>query len=141
MAICSCSSWSERPSKWRKGWGEVEEEAEKEERRETPKEGNPVFGFWRGQQRDWAIAVAFLKRQTLFLRMKQKPHCVFPLHELIRFPKEITGDGLLQFTRLLLHHANLVGSKISSIFNIEGSLLATLNAVTDLVKQVYLGKG
>ena len=73
--------------------------------------------------------------------MKQKPHCVFPLHELIRFPKEITGDGLLQFTRLLLHHAHLVGSKISSIFNIEGSLLATLNAVTDLVKQVYLGKG
>ena len=36
--------------------GEGEEEAEEEEeeegeRRDTPKEGKPVVGFWRGQQR------------------------------------------------------------------------------------------
>ena len=73
--------------------------------------------------------------------MKQNPHCVFPLHELIRFPKEITGDGLIQFTRLLLHHANLVGSKISSILNTEGSLRATMKAGTELAKQGELGKG
>ena len=54
---------------------EVEEEAEEAEsgaeeegeRRETPNEGNPVCRFWRGQrQRDWAIAVVCLKRNTFF---------------------------------------------------------------------------
>ena len=46
----------------------MEEEAggeEEGERRETPNEDNPVFGFWRGQlQGDWVIAVAILKRNT-----------------------------------------------------------------------------
>ena len=56
MAICSCSSWSERPSNWSIGCGEEEEEAEVEDEEEgeimdTPKEGKPVVGFWRGQQR------------------------------------------------------------------------------------------
>ena len=52
MAICSCSSWSERPSNWSIGCGEEEEEEEEEgERRDSPKEGKPVVGFWRGQQR------------------------------------------------------------------------------------------
>ena len=36
------------------------------ERRETPNEGNPVCRFWRGQQRDWAIAVVCLKSITFF---------------------------------------------------------------------------
>ena len=47
---------------------EVDKEGGKEEeegeRRETPNEGKPVCRFWRMQQRDWAIAVAFLKRNT-----------------------------------------------------------------------------
>ena len=92
MAICSCSSWSERPSNWSIGCGEEEEEEttgdilvfkrkrrrkededevgdmeeedageeeleaeggdeEKGESMDTPKEGKPVDGFWRGQQR------------------------------------------------------------------------------------------
>ena len=78
-------------------WGEVEEEAEKEERIETPNEGNLVFGFWRGQQRDWAIAVAFLKRKTVFFRMKQNPHFVnvyFLNMNCSGSLKGITGEGL-----------------------------------------------
>ena len=50
MAICSWSSWSERPSNWSIGCGEEEGE-EEGERRDTLKEGKPVVGFWRGQQR------------------------------------------------------------------------------------------
>ena len=71
MAICSCSSWSERPSNWSIGCEEEEEDSdkvdikeevedgrtfeeeaaglddgnEKGERRDTPKHGKPVFGF------------------------------------------------------------------------------------------------
>ena len=44
--------------------GGVEEEGE---RKETPNEGNPVCWFWRRQQqRDWAIAIVSLKRNTFF---------------------------------------------------------------------------
>ena len=59
MAICSCSSWSERPSNWSIGCGEEEEDVEEEdeeeeeeegERMDTPKEGKPVNEFRRGQQ-------------------------------------------------------------------------------------------
>ena len=69
MAICSCSSWSERPSNWSIGCGEEEEEVEEDEeevadeekeegeRMDTPKEGKPVVGFWRGQHRNAAISV------------------------------------------------------------------------------------
>ena len=64
MAICSCSSWSERPSNWRRGGeednGEDEEEEEgrdmeEGERNETPNKGNPVDRLWRRQR---AIAVS-----------------------------------------------------------------------------------
>ena len=52
-----------------------EEEAEKEEedgeRREAPNKGNPVCRFWRRQQRDWAIAAAFLKRGTHLAGLKK----------------------------------------------------------------------
>ena len=57
MAICSCSSWLERPSNWSIGCGEEEEAKEEEEggRRETPKKGKPVLGFCSRQQREAAI--------------------------------------------------------------------------------------
>ena len=70
---------------------EVEEEAKKEEeeaegveeekeRRETPNEGNPVFGFWR-RQRDWAIAAVCLKRNTFLAgRKEENVHQVHMLH-------------------------------------------------------------
>ena len=35
--------------------GEETEETEEGERKDTPKEGKPVAGLWRGQQRDWTI--------------------------------------------------------------------------------------
>ena len=45
---------------------EEQEDEEEGERRETPNEGKPVCGSWRGQrQGDWVIAVAILKRNTL----------------------------------------------------------------------------
>ena len=44
---------------------EEQEDEEEGERRETPNEGKPVCGSWRGQlQGDWVIAVAILKRNT-----------------------------------------------------------------------------
>ena len=60
LAICSCISWSERPSNWSIGFGDEEDEAEDEEegeRRDTPKEGKPVVRFWRGQPREVAFLV------------------------------------------------------------------------------------
>ena len=54
MAICSCNSWSERPSSCSIVCWE-EEKAEEEEvegvRMDTPKKGKPVVGFWRGHKR------------------------------------------------------------------------------------------
>ena len=65
MAICSCRSWSVRPSNWRRGCGEAEEEeaedeADEEEgqRRETPNAGNPVWWLLRRQLHDNCDAVA-----------------------------------------------------------------------------------
>jgi len=60
LAICSCSSWSERPSNWSIGCGEEEEEVadeeeEEGERMDTLKAGKPVVGVWRWQQREVAI--------------------------------------------------------------------------------------
>ena len=66
MAICSCSSWSERPSNLRKGWEdeeeadeeeeEEEEKGEEEERKNTPNAGKPVCGLRRRQLGVSAIA-------------------------------------------------------------------------------------
>ena len=75
MAICSWSSWSERPSNWSRGRGEAEEEGE---RKETPNLGKPVCRLWRQQQRDWAIAVVFdlmrftQKSPQMDIRSKEK---------------------------------------------------------------------
>ena len=59
MAICSCSSWSERPSNWSIGFEEEEEVEEEEEgeRRDTLKEGKPVFVFLRGQRHGVVVAI------------------------------------------------------------------------------------
>ena len=54
MAICSFSSWSDKPSNRSIGCGEEEDEAKEDEeeeeeeegeRRDTPKHGEPVVGF------------------------------------------------------------------------------------------------
>ena len=57
MLICSCISWSLRPSNWSiVGW-EEEEDVEDGERWYILKEGKPVAAFFSGQQRGVAIYV------------------------------------------------------------------------------------
>ena len=52
MTASETPSRRETPSKWRRGCGEAEEEAEEEEgeRIDIPNKGNPVCRFFRRQQ-------------------------------------------------------------------------------------------
>ena len=72
LAICSCSSWSERPSSWRRGGEEgdvLDDEEEEEEgrdeerRRETRKSGKPVDRSWRRHR-----AITVLEKENKEIR-------------------------------------------------------------------------
>ena len=76
MAICSCSSWSERPSNWSIGCGEEEEEAEEGdeqegERIDTPKKGKPVDELWRGQEQFFFLLLNNIAKKAVFQLCKR----------------------------------------------------------------------